>query len=91
MLSWNSRLDAEIDNLDGDHHHLYQEVLSSTGLLADKYTIPALASFPTENGYRDHVRQCLRIYERLQASSARIRVPAEHSRQRYQEGIFPGD
>jgi len=91
MLSWNSRPDAEIDNLDGDHHHLYQEVLSSTGLLADKDTIPALDSFPIENGYRHHVRQCLRIYARLQASSARIRVPADHSRQPYQEGIFPGD
>jgi hypothetical protein len=48
MLSWNSRHDAEIDNFDGDHHHLYQEVLSSTGLLADKDTIPALDSFPID-------------------------------------------
>lgn len=91
MLSWNARPDVDIDNLDGDHHHLYQEVLSSTGLFADKDTIPALDSFPTENGYRDHVRQSLRIYERLQASSARVRIPAEHSRQRYQERIYPGD
>ena len=91
MLSWISRPDVDIDNLDGDHHHLYQEVLSSTGLLADTDAIPSLDSFPTENGYHDHVRQCLRIYERLQASSARIRVPAEHPRQLYRGGIYPED
>jgi hypothetical protein len=91
MLSWNARPNIDIDNLDGDHHHLYQEVLSSTGMHSDADAIPSLDSFPTENRYRDHVRQCLRIYERLQASSARVRVPAEHSRQRYQEGVYPGD
>ena len=91
MLSWQSRPDVDIDNLNGDHHHLYQEVLSSTGMLPDKETIPAVDSFPRENGFRDHVVNCLQIYERLRRSSTRIRVPADHSRHIYREGIYPGD
>lgn len=91
MLSWQSRPDVDIDNLDGDHHHLYQEVLSSTGMLPDTEAIPALSSFPKEKGYQDHVRVCLKIYERLLASSARIRVPADHHRQVFREGAYTGD
>lgn len=91
VLSWDSRPDVDIDNLEGDHHHLYEEVLSSTGMLPDTDIIPTIESFPTENGYRDHVRQCMRIYDRLKASSARIRVPAERSRPVFEDRISPGD
>jgi len=91
MLSWQSRPDVDIDNLDGDHHHLYQEVLSSTGMLPDTEAIPSIDSFPTDKGFRAHVASSLQIYERLQRSSARIRVPAERSHNIYQEGIYPGD
>lgn len=76
MLEWNSRPDVDIDNLEGDHHHLYQEVLSSTSMRADTDPIPAIDSFPEENGYRDHVRFCMRIYERILSSPARIRATA---------------
>lgn len=91
MLSWNARPDVDIDNLNGDHHHLYQEVLSSTGMLPDTETIPTLDSFPTENGYREHVRQCLRIYEKLQSSSARIRAPKRRTSNTFRSTIYPGD
>lgn len=91
MLSWQSRPDVDIDNLDGDHHHLYQEVLSSKGMLPDTEAIPLLDSFLIEKGFRSHISSCLQIYERLKRSSARIRVPADHSRQIYREGIYPGD
>jgi hypothetical protein len=91
MLSWQSRPDVDIDNLEGDHHHLYQEVLSSTGMLPDIEAIPSLGSFPKENGYQDHVLACLQIYERLLASSARIRASADRTRQVYPEGVYTGD
>jgi len=90
MLSWNSRPDVDIDNLEGDHHHLYQEVLSSTGMLPDKDAIPAINSFPTEQGYRDHVKHCLQIYQRLQVSPARIRVPVGQPIQFSQDRFYPG-
>ena len=90
MLSWQSSPDVDIDNLDGDHHHLYQEVLSSTGMLPDTAAIPSLDSFPTEKGLRAHVASCLQIYEQLQRSSARIRVPSGRSHHVSQEGICPG-
>jgi hypothetical protein len=91
MLSWDSRPDVDIDNLGGDHHHLYQEVLSSTGMLPDTEAIPSLNSFPKENGYQDHVLACLKIYERLLASSARVRVPTERTHQVYRENVYTGD
>jgi hypothetical protein len=91
VLTWNSRPDVDIDNLEGDHHHLYQEVLSSTGMLPDTDPLPSLESFPMENGYRDHVRHCLRIFEKLQNSSARIRVPHRSAEKMYRGAIFPGD
>ena len=88
MLRWNSRPDIDIDNLDGDHHHLYQEVLSSTGMLPDTDVIPSLESFPAENGYRAHVKQCMLIYQRLLASPARVKVPAANARHYAQEGSY---
>lgn len=91
MLSWQACPEVEIDNLNGQHDHLYQQVLSSTGILADTESIPPLDSFPRENGYRDHVRACLRIYDRLLASSARIRVSSGRPRQVYQESVYTGD
>ena len=90
LLRWNSRPEVDIDNLDGDHHHLYQEVLSSKGMHPDTDVIPALNSFPLEKGYRDHVNYCLQIYQRLQVSSARIRVPVSHLRQFVQDEFYPG-
>lgn len=91
VISWNSRPDVDIDNLEGDHHHLYEEVLSSTGMLPDTDVIPTIESFPTENGYRDHVRRCMRIYERLLNSSARVRVPRSRSKELYQGAVSLGD
>lgn len=91
MLSWQACPDAEIDNLNGQHDHLYQQVLSSTGILPDRGSIPPIDSFPKENGYRDHVRDCLRIYDRLLASSARIRISSGRPRQSYRQGIYTGD
>ena len=90
MLHWNSRPDADIDNLEGDHDHLYQEVLSSTSMRRDKDPIPALNSFPVESGYRSHVEQCMQIYQRLMLSQARIRVPVSHTKQYVNERSYPG-
>ena len=89
MLLWNSRPDVDIDNLEGDHHHLYQEVLSSTGMQPDTDAVPALESFPVENGYRAHVKQCMHIYQRLLASPARIKVPVSHMPQYTGDRSYP--
>ena len=89
MLLWNSRPDVDIDNLGGDHHHLYQEVLSSTGMHPDTDAIPVLESFPVENGYRAHVKQCMDIYQRLLVSPARIKVPISHAHQYSQDSSYP--
>ncbi|MGW8144818.1 MAG: hypothetical protein ACWGN2_10515 [Anaerolineales bacterium] len=91
VLSKSSQPVVGIDNLDGVHDHLYVEVLSSTGMLSDTDAVPTIESFPNENGYHDHVRECIRIYERLLNSSARVRLPRRISEGQYQSAVSPAD
>ncbi len=72
MVNWDSRSDLDIDNLGGDHSHLYRRVLASTGLSPGTESPPPVESFPTEGGFREHVALCLEIYEELSRSPARI-------------------
>ena len=69
MLEWKSCPDVEIDNLGGDHSHLYRAVLSSTGLAPESRALPELNDFPSDGGLRDHVVRCLEIYERLRLTT----------------------
>jgi hypothetical protein len=74
MLSWEPMEDVEIDNLDGQHRHLYQRVMGSGGIEPANEPVPELKSFPIENGFREHVSQSLLIYEQLRRAPARLRV-----------------
>ena len=77
MLSWQPRKDIDLDNLGGDHYHLYRKVLESTGIYPATEPIPAIEAFPITGGFRDHVRACLRIYDALRDDSARLQVTRE--------------
>jgi hypothetical protein len=72
MLSWRPCEEVEIDNLEGDHAHLYATVLSSSGVYPEEAP-PPLEWFPEEGGFRDHVSRCLEIYRELLESPARLR------------------
>lgn len=72
MLSWEACADVDIDNLEGDHSHLYRSVLSSTGLTPETEELPPVESFPTDGGFRDHLSLCLEIYDELSSSERRI-------------------
>ncbi len=72
LISWESRSDLEIDNLGGDHDHLYRAVLASTGLSPEEAEIPGIERFPVEGGFREHLSRCLEIYEELSRSPSRI-------------------
>ncbi len=74
MLSWEPMADVDIDNLDGQHRHLYERVMSSSGIEPATEPIPELESFPVDKGFRAHVSQCLQIYEELRRAPARLRV-----------------
>ncbi len=74
MLSWKACADVHIDNLNGQHQHLYNRVLQSTTLLPASEFMPPIDSFPETNGFREHVRRCMKIYEILAHDPARIRV-----------------
>lgn len=73
MITWQACRDLEIDNLEGDHSHLYWEVLGSSGLEHELDEVPSIDSFPTEGGFRDHVARALEIYDELSESPARVR------------------
>lgn len=72
MLQWRPCPEVDLDNLGGDHRHLYREVLKSSGIKPDERPVPGLESFPEDQGWRDHVAHCLSLYERQTASQARI-------------------
>jgi hypothetical protein len=74
LLSWEPMADVDIDNLDGRHRHLYQRVMGSEGIQPATEPIPELKSFPVDKGFREHVSQCLGIYEQLRRAPARLRV-----------------
>jgi hypothetical protein len=71
MLAWRACDHVEIDNLEGDHSHLYSTVLGSTGL-SPEVEPPQLEWFPCEHGLRDHVAECLEIYRDLLAAPERL-------------------
>ena len=73
MLVWQACPEVELDNLGGRHRHLYRRVLESDGLQPAVRQPPEIESFPEEEGWREHVRECLAIYRDL--SAARV-VPA---------------
>lgn len=73
MLQWQDRSDIELDNLGGRHSHLYQRVLSSTGITPPIESMPDLLDFPEEGGFREHVLQAEAIYARLGQHPNRIR------------------
>lgn len=75
-LRWEECREVELDNLEGAHRHLYGEVLGSRGIKPDLEEIPPLEWFPEEQGMRDHVSQCLDLYEGLRASKERVRAQA---------------
>ena len=60
--------------IDGAHMHLYEQVLDSDGILPETGVIPPLSYFPQEKGFREHVQQCMTIYEQLQQDPARITI-----------------
>ena len=73
MLSWNAYPEVEIDNLGGQHSHLYRKVLNSRALQPATESIPSLSDFPEEQGMREHVEHCLQIFAQLLEDPHRIR------------------
>ena len=77
MLVWNSAEHIDIDNLGGEHQHLYRKALRSTGIRPATEPLPTLDSFTEDNGLRDHVGRCLERYARLRDDPMRIRTSEE--------------
>lgn len=65
MVEWAPYPEIDLDNLEGEHTHLYRRVLTSDGLQPATEPVPALDSFPDTHGVRAHVADCLEVHERL--------------------------
>lgn len=75
-LRWRTLPGFDLDNLEGDHTHLYTTVLESQGVTPDRDPLPTLDYFPERGGFRDHVIQCQEIYRRIRTLKQRIQAPA---------------
>ena len=73
-IGWQARQQLSLDNLEGQHSHLYDHVLQSMGMEPDNDPIPPVEWFSTQHGLQAHVVQCLQIYQTLRRSPARIRL-----------------
>lgn len=76
MIEWEPYPEIDLDNLEGEHTHLYRRVLASSGLQRATEPVPALDAFPEAHGVRAHVAACLEVYDRLQYDSNRLRPVA---------------
>jgi len=74
-LEWKTLPGFDLDNLAGDHSHLYTTVLESEGVRADNDPVPELSVFP-EGRFRNHVVECQAIYQQLREQKELITVPA---------------
>ena len=72
MLTWRACAEVKLDNLAGQHRHLYEQVLRSERMLPEDEPVPPMTVFPETDGFRAHVRLCLEIYDRLQRDPQRI-------------------
>jgi hypothetical protein len=76
-LKWRSLPNYDLDNLEGDHSHLYTGVLGSEGLTPDTDPLPEMDDFPESAGFRDHVIECQQIYRRLRELPELIKITAD--------------
>lgn len=72
MLQWQRASKINLDNLGGQHSHLYKRILNSNGIKPATEPVPEISDFPEENGFRQHVKEALLIYQALKLHPRRI-------------------
>jgi hypothetical protein len=65
LLRWGSSPATGLSAVSGNEDPFYQRVLASGGIEAPTEEVPALDSFPSDGGFRQHVVECLERYEEL--------------------------
>lgn len=73
MICWQPRPDLDLCNLGGEHHHLYERVLKSSGLQPANENIPDISAFPLK--LQPIVETCLNIYQEIKDDPERIHSP----------------
>jgi hypothetical protein len=72
QVRWEAALHMRLGNLRGAQDNFYTEVLGSQGIKPGTEVPPAIEDFPTDCGFRSHVRHCMHLYERLRKDPALI-------------------
>lgn len=67
LLTWEASGASGLSAVSGAEDPFYQRVLGSRGVEPPAETVPDLADFPCEGGFRDHVAACVEQYEALRA------------------------
>jgi hypothetical protein len=65
MLHWKPAENLILGNLGNEQKHWYRRILESTSIQVENEPVPKISLFPETNGFRDHVKKCLQIYENL--------------------------
>ena len=65
MLSWEPARGVSLGQLGSEQRHWYKRVLASAGFEPPAGPPPPVGSFPADHGTREHVAECLGIYERV--------------------------
>jgi hypothetical protein len=73
LLRWESSAATGLSSVSGPDDPFYRRVLDSRGLEAPAETVPDLAHFPEDGGFRRHVAACVERYEELRRSAVAYR------------------
>lgn len=68
LLRWGASAATGLSAVSGAEDPFYQRVLDSQGIEAPTETIPDVADFPEQRGFRAHVAACVAQYEELRAA-----------------------
>ncbi|MFZ5376620.1 MAG: hypothetical protein ACOZAN_03055 [Patescibacteria group bacterium] len=74
MLNWKPAEQINLDNLGGEHSHLYLRVLKSSGIEPANEPIPSIKSFSNIEGLSEHVCQAMEIYSFLKNNKHTLRI-----------------
>jgi len=74
LLEWENASNITLDNLNGDHNHLYGRVLSSNKLEPPNEIIPDIEMFPIKGQMRQHVLESMEVFSDIVAMDEFINI-----------------
>ena len=79
FLRWRPVSSVQLGSLKGEQDHWYERVLRSRTLQPEPEPPPSVDSFVRENGFREHVKECMDIYRDLRRDDHMITATRHRS------------